>query len=184
MEKKEKNSLGAKLKALRLELGYSQRQLAKLSDLSHPTISLIEADKIDPSLGTLKKLLTACGQKVSDFFVEYEEMTSIKRKDEIASVSSRGVTLRYITPRNKDSALAVTQEIYTPGADTGDMPLTHHGQEAGIVIRGRFELTLGDRIYILEAGDAYCYPSTTPHRLRNLSEFEGEIINAASPPSF
>ena len=80
--------------------------------------------------------------------------------------------------------LEITQEIYDAGADTGEDLLTHEGQEGGIVIRGTFELTLGDAVHTLAPGDSYYFASTIPHRFRNVGNEQGEIINAASPPTF
>lgn len=177
-------NVGAEIKTLRLRLGYSQRELARRSGLTHATISMIENGRIDPSLGTLRRLLTSCHVKMSDFFRSLEETKNVFREQEIATVSSGGVHMRYITPRNPECVLEITQELYDPGADTGEERLEHEGQEGGLVIRGTFELTLADQIYVLNAGDSYYFSSSTPHRFKNIGEEPGELVNAASPPTF
>jgi hypothetical protein len=43
--------------------------------------------------------------------------------------------------------------------------------------------TLGEARHVLRPADS-CFASTIPHRFRNIGDEQGEIINAASPPSF
>lgn len=176
--------LGARLRELRLSRGYSQRALARLSGLTHATISMIEADKIDSSLGTLKKLLNACNVKMWEFFQQEEGGSVVTPRENIVTIRSKGVRMRYVAPRSKDRLLEITQEIYEPGADTGEDVLAHEGQEGGIVLRGTFELILGNAKHMLKPGDSYYFSSTIPHRFRNIGDEEGELINAASPPTF
>lgn len=176
--------IGPRLKMLRTSLSLSQRELARLAGVTHTTVAAIEKERIDPSLGTLKSLLSACNVSMSDFFRSDTVSSVVTEKDKINTVSSGGVHMRYVAPSTRDKLLQITQEIYSVGADTGTQPLTHEGQEGGIVIRGVFELQLGDERYILKPGDSYYFDSTTPHRIRNIGNEEGEIINAATPATF
>jgi mannose-6-phosphate isomerase-like protein (cupin superfamily) len=61
--------------------------------------------------------------------------------------------------------------------------LRHESEEGGVVIRGSIELTIGSETKILEPGDAYYFDSRIPHRFRNISEEEVEIVSACSPPA-
>src|SRR5688572_12160719 len=58
------------LRWARLTAGLSQRQLAEKSGLPQSTIGRIEAGLVDPRVGTLSKLLRACG-----YDLEVEEAT-------------------------------------------------------------------------------------------------------------
>jgi transcriptional regulator with XRE-family HTH domain len=180
----ELQAMGLRLKALREDKGFSQRELARRAGLTHTTVSAIEHGRIDPSLGTLRRILTACDQRMGEFFQPAEGMRAVMSRDQIATITSGGVHMRYVAPRTPDRLLEITQEIYDVGADTGEDLLVHEGQEGGLVIRGHFELTLGDTIHQLGPGDSYYFASTIPHRFRNIGTEQGEIVNAASPPTF
>jgi len=79
--------------------------------------------------------------------------------------------------------MQILHERYAPGADTGKIALHHGGEEGGVVIRGRLQLTVdGDR-YVLGAGDAYYFDSSRPHHFRNVGSEECEVVSACSPPS-
>ena len=66
---------------------------------------------------------------------------------------------------------------YAPGAHStigGDL-VTHEGYEYGYVLAGEVEVTVGDEVFTLRAGESLGFDSSIPHVLRNLSTdvFEG-----------
>jgi mannose-6-phosphate isomerase-like protein (cupin superfamily) len=62
--------------------------------------------------------------------------------------------------------------------------LSHAGEEGGVVIKGRIELTVGGATRVLAAGEAYYFASQLPHRFRNVGRETCEIISACTPPTF
>ena len=58
-------------------------------------------------------------------------------------------------------------ETYEPGADTGSDMLRHVGEEGGVVVSGKVEVTIGGQTRVLGPGDAYYFASAVPHRFRN-----------------
>jgi mannose-6-phosphate isomerase-like protein (cupin superfamily) len=62
--------------------------------------------------------------------------------------------------------------------------LSHKGEEGGVVVSGKVELTVGGQTRILNVGDAYYFQSSVPHRFRNPGPEPCEIISAATPPTF
>jgi mannose-6-phosphate isomerase-like protein (cupin superfamily) len=78
--------------------------------------------------------------------------------------------------------LQILHERYEPGADTGETMLEHPSHEGGVVISGALEVTVGDKVRILQAGDAYLFDSRVPHRFRNISEKPCIVVSACTPP--
>jgi len=62
------SEIGQRLRQLRLRLGLSQRELARRARVSNATISMIEADRVSPSISALKQILSALGAGLADFF--------------------------------------------------------------------------------------------------------------------
>nr|WP_209765546.1 cupin domain-containing protein [Azospirillum rugosum] len=183
--------VGARLKQVRETNGLSQRQLAQRAGVTNGTISLIEQNRCSPSVSSLRKVLQGIPMSLAEFFSPGElpprEQIFFKRRDLVeltGLVKSKVGTISYrqvgdLRGRN----LQVLHEKYAPGADTGGRTmLQHESEEGGIVIRGRIELTVGDRKEILEPGDAYLFDSRIPHRFRNVGDEECEIISACTPP--
>jgi mannose-6-phosphate isomerase-like protein (cupin superfamily) len=79
-------------------------------------------------------------------------------------------------------------EVYVgefgPGGSTGDKPYVHgQAHEMFLVLRGQVELTLGDVEYIMQEGDSIEYPTSTPHKTRNIGDADAEVLWIISPPT-
>jgi len=62
--------------------------------------------------------------------------------------------------------------------------LSHHAHEAGVVIKGKIELTVGEASQILQTGDGYYFDSRSPHTFRNVDAGKSHIISATTPPTY
>ena len=181
--------IGQRLKEIRIGRGLSQRELASRAGLTNGTISLIETDKTSPSVASLKSLLDAIPISMAEFFGSLEDQDSPKifyRADEFTQVAPEGpgqVSLRQLG-NARDHSLQVLHETYPVGADTGPEFLSHEGEEAGVITVGQIELTVGEKIEVLEVGDGYLFDSRQPHRFRNIANETCEIISALTPPVF
>ncbi len=177
--------VGAHLKAVRQMYGLSQRELAKRAGVTNGLISLIEQNRVSPSVSSLKKVLDGVPMALADFFtLDLDGMPQVFfPKEELADIGTGSVALRLVGSRLATRSLAVLHEKYAPGADTGEQMLTHVGEEGGVVVRGRIELTVGGEARILGPGDAYYFRSSLPHRFRNPGREECEIVSASSPPT-
>ncbi len=59
----------------------------------------------------------------------------------------------------------------------------HRGEEGGVVVRGRVELTVGGAARVLGPGDAYYFASAMPHRFRNAGASPVRSSRASTPPT-
>ncbi len=188
--------VGERLKQLRAERGLSQRQLANLSGVTNGLISMIEQGQTSPSVASLKKILYAIPMSFSEFFsMEYPDQKDVfYRSDQLREINpvnvfrledkpTEGVSLRQVGDASKHS-LQMLHETYPPGSDTGTEMYTHEAEEAGIVICGEIELTVGEQCKSLGPGDAYIFDSRVPHRFRNVGKETCVIVSACTPPSF
>jgi mannose-6-phosphate isomerase-like protein (cupin superfamily) len=81
-------------------------------------------------------------------------------------------------------AMSVMSETYPVNADTGAEMLQHKGEEGGIVVEGKVELTVGEEVFILEKGDSYYFNSELPHRFRNPFEQPCQLMSATTSADF
>lgn len=179
--------IGAKLRDLRTRRRLSARALAARSGVSHSAISLIERDRISPSIDTLGAILDTLGTTFSAFFRDVAPAVApgpFYEAAELLEIGDSGtISHRMVGADRPDRALLVLHERYAPGADTG-AEIAHPAEEAGVVVRGEVELTAGERTRRLRAGDAYYFDSRLPHRFRNPSEAPCEIVSAVTPPTY
>jgi transcriptional regulator with XRE-family HTH domain len=181
-----KLDVGAHLRAVRTLYGLSQRELAKRAGVTNGLISLIEQNRVSPSVSSLKKVLDGIPMSLADFFtLDFSASPQVfYRSDELAVMGDRAVTYKLVAARRPNRAMALLHENYAPGADTGADMLRHEGEEGGVIVSGHIELTVGAETRQLGPGDAYYFTSAIPHRFRNTGTEPCEIISANTPPTF
>lgn len=185
--------VGARLKGLRRQFGLSQRQLALAAGVPHGQISMIETNRSSPSVANLRKILSGFGISMSEFFEpdatpsqqsffapqDLRDLTSLLYAGNASAL--RKITIKQVGDA-KAHGLQILHEVYDPGADTGHSMIEHEANEGGIVVSGEVEVTVGDKVRVLKAGDAYLFNSRAPHRFRNISQTPAVVISACTPP--
>ncbi|MBW2401175.1 MAG: cupin domain-containing protein [Deltaproteobacteria bacterium] len=180
------HDIGTRLRQVREANGLSQRALAKNTGISNATISLIESRKLNPSVAVLKRILDGIPMHLSAFFADEPEESSpvVYRSGDLVEIGGGKISYRQVGHQLADRSIQILHERYQPGADTGKVALEHTGEEGGVVIRGRLELTICGERHVLGPGDAYYFDSTRPHHFRNVGTESCEVVSACSPPSF
>lgn len=180
------DDVGKRLRAHREHSGLSQRALAKRAGVPSSSVSLIENDKVSPSVGSLKRLLDVLGVSLSQFFGEAvsDDRQTIFRRSELPQLGRGGVSYRQVGKNLRDHRIQMLFEEYEPGSSSGKAPLSHEGEEAGIVVEGYLEVIVDGRATILGPGDAYLFDSTRPHQFRNRGDSKCVVVSACTPPSF
>ena len=179
--------IGVHLRELRRRRQLSSRELATRAGVSHSTISLIERDKMSPSIDTLGAVVDALGSTLVEFFSglrsSYAYSPVYRPEDFVEIGNPNEISYRVIGFNQPSRKLQLLIESYKQGADTGEI-FSHDAEEAGVVLEGQIELTVRDDAWILEEGDGYYFDSNLPHRFRNSGTGVARIISAITPPSY
>ncbi len=178
--------IGIRLRRVRADNGLSQRALARRSGVSNAMISLIENGRSNPSIGMLRQILDGIPMSMAEFFaLEIEDRARVFfTSDELPEIGSKSISYRQVGTELRERSLQMLHERYAPGADTGQTMLRHEAEEAGLVVSGHLEVTVGDETRVLGPGDAYLFDSRTPHRFRNPGRVECVVVSACTPPTF
>jgi mannose-6-phosphate isomerase-like protein (cupin superfamily) len=104
--------------------------------------------------------------------------------NEQPDVGNNDIHYFLVGTHRKNRQMCILREVMPPDSDTGDSMLTHEGEEGGVVVQGQVEITVGDRVQVLSAGEAYYFESRTPHRFRNIGNTDAIIISANTPATF
>lgn len=180
------DDLGARLAWLRKLHGLSQRELAKRAGMTNGAISLIEKNLSSPQVASLRKILNVFPISIAEFFslkLRDDHQIFFSTKD-LVEMGGKDISLLLVAGQNRTRKIQMFHERFAPGSDTGRQMLKHEGEEAGVVIRGRIEVTVGRHKKELGPGEAYYFSSALPHRFRNLGTDECEMVSAATPPTF
>lgn len=178
--------VGARLRFIRMQNGISQRELARRAGITNATVSLIESNRMNPSVGALKRVLDGIPIGLSEFFATSPNGTErlFWRADELVEIGKGPISYLQVGTNLVEHQLQILKERYEPGADTGRVLLTHDGEEGGVIISGRLEVTVDNQRRVLSPGEAYYFASKRPHRFRNVGDGPCELISACTPPTF
>ena len=134
----------------------------------------------------LKKVLDGFPLSLGEFFADDLEAPDriFFRADELTEIAEGGVSFRQVGANLRNRSIQLIRECYQGGAGTGRHAMTHEGEECGIILSGRLEVTVAGQQAVLRPGDAYYFRSSQPHQFRNPGAESCELISACTPPSF
>lgn len=177
--------VGRRLRFVRERKLLSQRELAKRAQVTNSTISLIEANRMNPSIGALKRILDGIPIGLAEFFAIEPDATPqvFYSADGMREIGKGLISYRQVGDTFGRS-LQILSEVYQPGGDTGRIPLSHEGEEGGVIISGRLEVTVDGERRLLGPGDAYYFDSRMSHRFRCHGAEPCRVVSACTPPTF
>jgi transcriptional regulator with XRE-family HTH domain len=179
--------IGVRLQAVRKGKGLSQRELAKRVGVTNSTISLIEQNKVSPSISSLKKVLDGIPISLADFFtmdLADGGDSPFYAAADLPDVGNNEIHYFLVGQHRANRQMCILREVMPAGSDTGESMLSHDGEEGGVIVQGQVELTVGDQVRVLGPGEAYYFESRQPHRFRNVGRDEAILVSANTPPSF
>jgi transcriptional regulator with XRE-family HTH domain len=165
--------VAARLRQLRADHGLTLDELAKQSGVSRSTISLIERAESSPTASVLDKLAASLGVTLAALFAEQERPDAIplaRRADQHEWRDPATAYLRRnLSPPAFPSPLELVEVTLPPGAhvayDTASR-LSIVDQQVWL-LAGDIEVTVGDRLHRLAAGDCLAMRVDRPISFHN-----------------
>jgi transcriptional regulator with XRE-family HTH domain len=194
-------TLGDKLRAVRKERGLTLQQVAAAAGLSKAFVSQIESGTANPSLASLKRVGNALSIPLASLFERdgngaeppaaapdpADEVRVVRRDRRKRLVWPGRSTPSYLLTPDLRGRLEVLLDVMEPGQipeEHDDRGMTHEGEEFGLILEGRYEITVGGRVLVLEEGDTITFPSRLPHQGRPLGDRTVRTLWVITPPSF
>lgn len=177
--------IGVKLKATRLKRDLTIQELAVMSRVSANMISRIERGLTTPSVEILMKLATAFGMSISYFMEETKKGGSI-----VLTRCGEGQPVFFFEEKHRitsltqgvrDPGFSVFIDILEHGCSSGAGGMVQSGEEFAYVLTGQLEFIIDGEIFELHAGDAIAFKASQPHRWRNLSDGQTQVLWVVSP---
>ena len=117
--------IGGRLRFVRARHKLSQRELAKRSGVTNSTISLIESNQMNPSVGALKRILDGLPMGLAEFFAIEPERPrkAFYRADELTEIGKKPISFRQVGDNLFGRSLQILKERYEPGSGFGHIAL-------------------------------------------------------------
>jgi transcriptional regulator with XRE-family HTH domain len=174
------DSIGGRLRELRLSQGLGLRELARRVGVTASLLSQMERGGVNPSVMTLFRIAEALNTTTDYFFGE--DRTSglppepVVRRGERARIRlSDGITWDRLTPTDEHD-FEFMQCMYPPGSTSAPEMQRHPGKDYGILLEGQLDIDVGFRTYRLEPGDSIAFDASLPHRLTNPGDVPARTI--------
>jgi DNA-binding transcriptional MerR regulator/mannose-6-phosphate isomerase-like protein (cupin superfamily) len=174
---------GQRFRRLRTRRGLSLAQVARATGVSVGFLSSLERGQMRSSVATLRRIARFYRTNILSLFeTAGENLRLVRPKQRKILETNAGVRMELLAWGN--TAMEPHLFRIKPGGGSGES-YTHEGEEFLHVLRGGFEIWLGDsEHYCLKTGDSLYFESSTPHRWRNPGRSEAWLLWVNTPPTF
>jgi transcriptional regulator with XRE-family HTH domain len=159
-------AIGRKLREARRQRGVTLRQLARRAGCSPGQLSLIERDRVSPTVATLMRICNSLGVALTYFFTASPGGANhLVRRGERSTLVSRASGAHHELLKAPGNECALNPMLVTlrPRSRRGDGPHAHAGEEFALLTKGRLRFRIGEHEYLLRRGHSLTFPSTLPH---------------------
>ena len=176
--------IGRRIKDLRNQKGLTQQELADRTELTKGYISQLEHGLVAPSVITLLDLIECLGTTASDFFREAQpEQVVFSEQGFFEKVDEFGNSTQWFVPTAQKNLMEpLLVQLQPHGKLEEDRP--HEGEEFGYVISGRIRLHLGEKAYVVKAGESFYYEANCVHWIENTTSHPAKYLWVSTPPNF
>ncbi len=165
--------LGETIKYFRKKKNFSLDKLANHTALSTSFLSQTERNVTSPSINSLKKVAAALSIPVAAFFLKEDPggIIFIKKADKKKPSFCDILTTDIINVKIRPMLCTLAK-----GQDTRKNLLSHNGEEAGILIKGRVDLKIDRERHHLNTGDSFYLVRPKAHKLINVGNSKAVIF--------
>ena len=178
--------IGAQLRAARLAARMSMAEVAEQAGLTKGFVSKLERDLANVSVASLIRLCDVLGISVGSLFAAPTGEVIRHGAYPPINFGGRKMTEYLLTPSGEKCVQAILSDI-EPGGGSGDDPYALPADvEFVYVLAGEVQVTMAGEQITLEQGDAFTFPTSTPHTF-HASPQAGRtkvlwVVSPACPP--
>ena len=174
-KKKEVNvPVGKKIKKARMAKKISLDILANETGYSIDDLKEIEDGGKPPHVGTLLQISRAL--KIDSGLLLEDKESNLKKRIKEYSKRTENYAYKTLTPGAENKHLKAFKVVVEPEKDHTGVGYNHEGEEFVYVLSGGVEVTVGEHVNNLKAGDSLHFNSGIPHKMRNISNKKAELL--------
>ncbi|MFM9849998.1 MAG: helix-turn-helix domain-containing protein [Hyphomicrobiaceae bacterium] len=177
-------AVGPIIRRVRLQRGMSLQQLAEAANVSIGTLSQIERNLSNPSLGVVTNIRQALRIPLSALFEDERSegdplydpkfVRRLHHRPRL-DLGSQHMVKELLSPSVAQDLQFMTL-ILPPGGNSGDQALIYACEKGGLVLQGTFLLKVGDEESVLNEGDSFQFWGATPHSFFNPGQVPTTVL--------
>ena len=160
-------NLAENIRQLRDARGMSQAQVAKAAGIPRPTWTNLESGTANPTLAVLLKVAAALHVRLEELLAAPRGTGKVYKASELTVRRRGAVTVRKLLPEAL-RGLDIERLELPVGATMVGVPHTAGTREYLTCERGKVELSVRGRSFVLEPGDVVVFAGDQRHGYRNV----------------
>lgn len=156
--------IGGRIRSERKRLGLSLEALAGKAGISKMTLHRIETGATSPSIVTLAEISFHLKKPLEALIRQGQAKVVLIRHDQQDTIFDPRHGIRVVAPAGLISERIV---LTYAEVEAGTIFETHtnHGFEWALLIQGRASVAVGDKEYLIQAGDSIFFDAHFPHSM-------------------
>lgn len=166
-------NIGDRIKMLRIAQKRTMQEIAEASDLSKSMISKIENNKTVPSVAALVKIAKSLGTNISSLLEQEGFLNAIMVPKHTAEENLTATDKGYLIYPYASGFHEKKMQPFLFVARKGEViphELSHEGEEFIYVIKGQMTMQVGEKEFLLKAGDSLYFNSIQKHGIMPVSD--------------
>jgi len=171
-----------KLKDIRKEKNITLQELAEAAGVTKGMLSQVENNRTIPSLTVFLNIIKSLKIDINDFFQDFNTGQASKvifKKKEHYQPFEKENTVGFHYHRILSSTVDEYHIDFVlltlmPNAERGSVQTDAF--EFKYMLKGKVEYTIGEEVFVMEAGDSIYFDATEPHNPKNIGEGEAQLL--------
>ena len=171
-----------KLKDIRKEKNITLQELADATGVTKGMLSQVENNRTIPSLTVFLNIIKSLKIDINDFFQDFnteQDSKVIFKKAAQYQFFEKENTVGFHYKRIMSSAINeyhVDFVLLTLMPNAQRAMVQTDAYEFKYVLKGKVEYTIGEEVFVMEAGDSIFFDATEPHNPKNLGDTEAQLL--------
>ena len=166
--------VGEKIKKARQKKKITLDQVANDTGCSTDYLKEIESGKAIPPVGTLLQISRAL--EIDSGILLKEEASAVESRAKAYKKRTKNYAYTTLTPGAENKHLKAFRVTVDAMKDHKGVGYQHEGEEFAFVLDGNVEITIGDHVNRLKAGESLHFNSGIRHKLRNVGKKKAELL--------
>ena len=169
-----KEPIGKKIKRVRDAKGTPLERVANETGFSVAYLREVEAGKAIPPVGAILQIARALEIDSASLLRETE--SALEKRIRAHTQRTENYAYTTLTPGAENKHLKAFRVVIEARKEHKGVGYHHEGEEFNYVLAGKVEVTVGDHVNTLAAGDSLHFNSGIPHKLRSISDERAELL--------
>ena len=173
-KRKKREPVGAKIKKARTQKSYTLEQVANETGFSIDYLKKVEAGKAIPPVGALLQISRAL--EIDSGALLRDEESKLEKRIKAQTKRTEDYAYTTLTPGAENKHLKAFKVVIEAQQDHKGVGYHHEGEEFVYVLQGKIEITVGEHLNSLAAGDSLHFNSGIRHKLKSVSDQRAELL--------